>query len=487
MLTDLQQALSQFGGPDLTPYQRWLDAYGWPVGLGAAAALIGAAVLTTRPRRQTGPQGYGTAHVATDQELRRYGLYARRGTFVGQAYGRNVRVPRSHLVIIGPSECGKTHTNLWDEAEWPGSYLTLDPKGQHQLYTAVYRQEVKRNVIHTFEPRHRSSGHINVLDAVPWGEGEEVTAVQRITSHVTDLGDAPLSGGALFYQSSNRSILEAVCLYEGNFHPPASFARTRYAMRDMPGMLARMAKTDHPLVKPAAVELLGLPLAKRNELWKSARECLRVFDDPILAENTDDSTIHLDTLQHGEQPQTVYIRVTPDDAQGPLRSFLRLLLDQHIAAAGHRRDITHFRHHERMNLEDQFLLGYLRAADDTGAFYREHGLWLTSVFQSFEQLASYRSYAGLLDNSKTWVVFRPQGRVSAEIISQKLGEVTAKDPHVTRARGRVSHTTVWHQRRLMTPWEVEHIPDYTTFVFAARDGVPPLFTRQVPFPLGKGA
>lgn len=478
MLTELHQSLNVLGLGHLMPDPAMLQTYA-ALGLGGLS-LTAVGVGLMRRRLGSPPassQGHGSAHFATAAELRRRGLHRGTGIYVGRSHGYDLRVPRSHLMIIGPSECGKTLSmGLGTEIEWPGSVLTLDLKGEHLRLSAPYRK-ARGNDVHVFEPRHRASGHLNLLDQVPFGDETEVAAVQRISDHLTDLGDAPASGGVLFYRANDRALLEAVMLYLGNYEPPVSFAKVRARMGDLAGCLEAMVQVDHPLVAPVARELKGLPLPKRSELWKSARERLRVFDDPILARNTDDTTIPLDELQHGERPQTVYVRVTPDDARGSLRGIVRLLLDQHLATAGQRRVTGQFRWHELLNLDDQFELGYLAAADHTGAFYREYGLWLMSTFQSFEQLGAYGSYASLLDNSKTWVCFRPRHTASAKRLSEKLGVTTVREMRTTRGQQGMSRTEVSHARPLMTPDEVEQIPDYHALVFTA--GCPAIMAQQV--------
>jgi type IV secretion system protein VirD4 len=386
------------------------------------------------------------------------------------------------MMVVGPSECGKSKSIvLGTILEWPGSVLSLDIKGEHERLTAALQKQ-RGHLVQTFEPRSPGSQHINPLKMIPFGDdiGREVAAVQRVSNHLTEVGDQVSSSrGAIFFRDSNRDILESVFLYQGNFDPPATLGRARWAMGNMGQMLDAMSRVDHHIVKSQADDLKSLPLPKRSELWRSARNVLRVFDDPILAANTDDTTIDLSSLQFGEQPQTVYIRVTPDDARGSLRNVIRLLLDQHLAAAGQRRVVGEFRHHELINLDDQFEIGYLAAADHVGAFYREHGIWLMSVFQSFEQLTAYGTHASLLDNSKTWVVFRPQHSKSSRFVSEKLDKTTVADQHVTHMEKGKTTTTVLHARDLMTPFEVEHIPDYHAFVF--RGGVPPILAQQVPF------
>lgn len=481
---DLVRTISDMlGVPDVSPWLSTAQQYWWvgPTGLLAlGGSVLGMQWLRgSQTSRYDQAHGYGSAHFASSRELRRAGLYRSTGLYVGRAYGRDLRGPRSHVVVIGPSECGKTRSVGMAELEWPGSALVFDIKRQHYLLGAdICRQRGKQ--VHCFEPRVRGSARLNPLDAVPFGEEEEIQAIQRVSDHVTDPGMVTsASQGALFYRGRTRGILEAAMLYVGNYQPPASFAKVRALMRDLPAILAAMRVTDHPIISSIAADLLGERLETRRSLWNGAMEYLRVFDDPILAYNTDATTVDLRTLQHGERPQVVYVCMTPDDAQGPLRLVPRLLLDQHIAHASERRDVTQFRWHELINLDDQYLLGYLAAADHTTAFYREHGLWLMSVFQSFSQLSAYGSYAGLLDNSKTWVVFRPNHTASAKIISEKLGTTTVMDTHEARSpRGR-TRTTVLHARDLMTPFEVEHIPDYHAFVFVS--GVAPLLAQQVPF------
>jgi type IV secretory pathway TraG/TraD family ATPase VirD4 len=460
----------------------WGDVHRWTIagviGGGMVMIIILAASRTPRPPSQTQPttQGYGTAHLSSRREIRQHGLYAREGIYVGRAYGMDLRVPRSHLAIIGPSECGKTLcVSASTEAEFDGSVMALCIKPP----LTMEARRTRGNIIHVFEPRRHGAGRINLLGFVPFGQEEEVAAIHRVSEHLTDPGAVSQSAGAMYYRAANQRVLEAVFLYQGNYMPPASFGHAYAAMGAMPPMLAAMSREDHPLVKSVADELLGLPAPKRSELWQSARHIIREFGDPILARNTDETTIDLASLQFGAQPQTVYIRVTPDDARGSLRNFIRLLFDQHIAMAGARQDIRAFRHHELVNLDDQNEIGYLAAADHIGSFYREHGLWLMSTFQSFEQLGSYGKDASLLDNSKTWVVFRPNHTKSAEIISAKLGTTTVKDVHETRVREGINRTSVLHARPLMTPFEVEHIPDFHAFVF--RGGVAPILAQQVMF------
>ena len=484
----LSEAINLFGLNDLQPYLsqvqpwvKWGQQHLWTiVGLVAGGWIFLLIVVATRTPKPTAEHGKATAHFATKHEIKRKGLDAAQGVYVGRAYGMPLRVPRSHFTVIGPSECGKTKSFVAGLiAEFDGSVMTLDLKGEHIKLTADLRR-ARNNEVHIFEPRSRASGHINLLDFVPFGVEEEVKAVQRVSDHLTTLDGTTATQGALFYRDSNREILEAVMLYQGNFDKPASFGRLRWKMGNMTEMLDAMSRVDYHLVKSVADDLKELPMRERRALWRSARQLLRVYDDPILAANTDDTTIDLSTLQFSEQPQTVYIRVTPGDAQGPLRNTIRLLIDQHVTMAGEREDITKFRHHEEIALDDQNEIGYFAAPDHIRAFYREHGLWVTGIFQSLEQVCSYGKDESMLENSKTWVVFRPQHYKSSKFVSEKLGTTTTYERRITKTRGRPENETmIPHEAKLMGTFEVENIPDYHAFVF--RGGVPPIMAEQVMF------
>jgi len=404
--------------------------------------------------------------------------------YIGRTYGRDTYLPQGHTIVVGPSRSGKSELGHAVEAEFEGCVVSVDLKGGAITHRRRFRE--RHGPVYVFSPRDVGSDRYNFLGTVRFGEAGrwgEIPAVQRISDHLTSDGAQSASLGAIHFRGWNQRILEAAILYEGNYAAPRAgrppslgHAYQWMGSAPLPDLIQQMTATDHPVIQRDAIALLGD--RGREGLWSSALQYLRIFDDPTLTENTHETTIPLDTLQHEPRPCTVFIRASPDDVRGPLRLLIRLMLDQHLALAGMREHPSAVMHAELMHLDDQAELGYLAAADHIESFYGEHKIWLFGMFQSFTQLKAYGGgYASLLDNSRTWIVFPPQHHDSSELVSRKLGDQTVYEEHVTRSQRRVSLTVLPRTRRLQDPFEIEQWPDYHAVVFYR--GQPPIFTAHV--------
>jgi type IV secretion system protein VirD4 len=473
-------------------YQTWALQH-WPYLAGGYAAAIAAsiAVKVMRDNRTPHDTGHGSAAWATSKEIRRSDLWKSRGIVLGWHQGHRLEAPAwTNVIVVGPAGCGKT-TTVFEPTivDYPGSVICLDLKGRITSTTIAARRQL--GPVYVMDPTNPRGDHYNPHDGIRWGRAE-VRDVQAYADHRTYVDAKERSDKGTYFRDSAMAGHVAGTIYnhyacEERDSPSGMLRFFRSPTEPFDEKLKRMAAFRHPVdpeiqvVESWAGSMLQIPRREeRKQLWDSTLRWLTIFDDPDLAKVTNDTTIDLSTLQQSSMPATLYLRISASDVNGRLQPETRIWLNQIVMHLEDRHPWDY--HFPVLNaFDDAAELGDFDLILHIAAYLREYGGWLLLGAQSFGQLwQTFGKESGLFDNLTTWVLFRPSYPTTAELISEKLGDMTVIEPtdRTTRTGWRRSYSKSiqTHRRRLATAQEVSAIGDKKLIV--CYKGEPPMLVDR---------
>jgi type IV secretion system protein VirD4 len=471
----------------LFPWWFHYDAYARSVfnragALAAASGFLGcgAAVAGSlwRARRSSNVTTYGSAHWASEAEVRRAGLLGDSGLFLGALHGSYLRHDGpEHVLAFAPTRSGKgVGLVIPTLLSWTGSTVIHDIKGENWELTAGWRSRFSHCLL--FNPTDPRSARYNPLLEVRRGE-REVRDVQNIADILVDPEGAlerrnhwektshALLVGAILHilYAEEEKTLARVAIFLSD--PGRSFVSTLRVMMTTNHLGTSDAPLVHPVVASAARELLNKSDNERSGVLSTAMSFLGLYRDPTVAEVTSDCDWRIDDLVDTGRPVSLYLVVPPSDISRT-KPLVRLVLNQ----IGRR--LTEQLHSaggtgsaRLLLMLDEFpALGRLDFFETALAFMAGYGIRAFLISQTLNQIVkAYGENNSILDNCHVRIAFATNDERTARRISDALGTATEQRAMRNYAGHRLapwlSHVMVSHQetsRPLLTPGEVMQLP-----------------------------
>ena len=456
--------------------------------LGFLAAIIGSVLRSRHERHVT---TYGSARWASAPDLKRAGLFADKGVFLGRWQKRYLRHDGpEHVMAFAPTRSGKgVGLVVPTLLSWTGSTVIHDIKGENWELTSGWRSGFSRCV--RFDPTDRRSPKYNPLMAVRRGE-HEVRDVQNIADILVDpegslerrnhwekTGHALLVGVILhvLYAEADKTLSGCVRFLSD---PKRSFAVT---LRTMMTTLHLGERGVHPIVAQAARELLNKSENERSGVLSTAMSFLSLYRDPVIAEVTSRSDWRIEDLVEGESPLSLYLVVPPSDLSRT-KPLIRLILNQ----IGRRltEDLPEKTRRKLLFMLDEFpALGRLDFFESALAFMAGYGIRAYLIAQSLNQIEkAYGPNNSILDNCHVRIAFATNDERTAKRVSDALGTTTElraqKNYTGHRLAPWLSHMMVSRQetqRALITPGEVMQLSADDELVMVS--GAPPVHAQKL--------
>lgn len=456
--------------------------------LGFVAAIIGSVL---RSRHKGHVTTYGSARWASGSDLKRAGLFADDGVFLGRWQDRYLRHNGpEHVMAFAPTRSGKgVGLVVPTLLSWTGSAIIHDIKGENWELTSGWRSGFSRCV--RFDPTDRRSPPYNPLMAVRRGE-HEVRDVQNIADILVDpegslerrnhwekTGHSLLVGVILHVLYAERDKTLSGCARFLS-DPKRSFAVTLRAMMTTPHLGERGV---HPIVAQAARELLNKSENERSGVLSTAMSFLSLYRDPVIAEVTSRSDWRIEDLVNGDQPLSLYLVVPPSDLSRT-KPLIRLILNQ----IGRRltEDLPQEDRLKLLLMLDEFpALGRLDFFESALAFMAGYGIRAYLIAQSLNQIEkAYGPNNSILDNCHVRIAFATNDERTAKRVSDALGTTTElraqKNYTGHRLAPWLSHMMVSRQetqRALVTPGEVMQLAASDEIVMVS--GAPPALAKKL--------
>ena len=375
-----------------------------------------------------------------------------------------------HILLIAPTGGGKgvgiVTPNLLN---YPDSVFMYDMKGKDWETTAGYRASELNNVCIKFEPTNGdgSSCMYNPMDFIIVGTPQEVNEAGNLAIMLVDADGQGIDGnhfktnGAkllaaailhVMYTKRDKNLASVSALLSG-INPDTGEAyesvkdwlgemcgKTEHARphlasyADMKGISKEQAKKElgklideqgyNKYIKQIASSLYTNNGEKEvSGIISSANTPLDLFNDPIVAENTSKSTIHLSDFQSGPKPVSLYVVVMPKD-QERIRPLTRILLTQLINTV---QASEHGKLREILFLLDEFAtLKKMPIVANSLATIRSFRARYLLVVQDLSQLeANYDKLAGsILSNCGICTAYPSNDDKTNERIAKWTGEYT---------------------------------------------------------------
>ena len=375
-----------------------------------------------------------------------------------------------HMLLIAPTGGGKgvgiVTPNLLN---YPDSIFMYDMKGKDWETTAGHRSINLNNVCIKFEPTNGdgSSCKFNPMDFIITGIPEEVNEAGNLALMLTDADGAGIDGD--HFKTNGTKLLAAAILHvvytkkHKNLASVSSLLSgidpdTGEAYQGVKEWLGEMCgKSDNAVphldyyanMKGISKEQARKELDKLIDeqgynkyikkiasalyfnngekevagIISSANTPLDLFNDPIIAENTSTSTIHLTDFQSGPKPVTLYVVVMPKD-QDRIRPLTRILLTQLINTV---QATEHGKLREILFLLDEFAtLKKMSVVANSLATIRSFRARYLLVVQDLSQLETYydKLAGSILSNCGVCTAYPSNDDKTNERVAKWTGEYT---------------------------------------------------------------
>jgi type IV secretion system protein VirD4 len=467
---------------------------------------------------KSAPDTYGSAHFATDAEVAAtallnndnpYSVYTSAWT---DPATNTVHYLRSsgpdHVFAYAPTRSGKgVGLVIPTLLSYLGSTINSDFKLENWQLTAGYRQQAGQWVI-KFAPTcaDGSSARFNPLLEVRQGI-HEVGDVQNIV----DLLIVPDPNGKHdHWAASASSLLVATILHvlyaerDKSLSGVLSFLTNPYSNQE--DTLLRMLMTEHdvdncfgwidsnsglpvrihPVVASGARSMLNKGESECTGIFSSAEAYLKLYRDPIIAENTSRSDFAIKDILNGEKPLSLYLGIPPSDITR-IMPLMRLVLNQLLSRLTEEMDFTQGvngaqpgRHPLLLMLDEFPQFGKLAFFQKALAYVAGYGIRAYLIAQDLTQLyAEYGHYQSIISNCHIRVAYAPNNKETADHLSDLLGPTTIIKTQRNYSGSRydfvLKNVTAMEnevKRPLMTSDELMRMPPDKALIF--KSGFPPI-------------
>ncbi|MCR9224180.1 MAG: conjugal transfer protein TraG [Hyphomonas sp.] len=451
--------------------------------LGILAAVIGSVI---RSRDAANVTTYGSARWAKPSDLKRHGLLAKDGVFLGKWKSDYLRHNGpEHVMAFAPTRSGKgVGLVVPTLLSWTGSAVIHDIKGENWELTSGWRSRFSTCL--RFDPTDARSPKYNPLLEVRRGP-QEVRDVQNIADILVD------PEGSLerrnHWEKTAHALLVGVVLHVLYAEDDKTLSGCAQFLSDpsrsFAATLTRMMRTQHlddgrvhPVVAQAARELLNKSENERSGVLSTALSFLSLYRDPVIAKVTSASEWRLADLTDADAPVSLYLACPPSD-MSRTKPLMRLILNQ----IGRRltEELPKPDRRKLLMMLDEFpALGRLDFFETALAFMAGYGVRTFLIAQSLNQIEkAYGPNHSILDNCHVRVAFATNDERTAKRISDALGAKTElraqKNYTGHRLAPWLSHMMVSRQetqRPLLTPGEVMQLPASDEIVMVS--GAPPV-------------
>ncbi|HVV53337.1 MAG TPA: IncP-type conjugal transfer protein TraG [Polyangia bacterium] len=466
---------------------RIVRVIGWSSFLVGWLPLIVASI--SMARRRPASTAHGSAAWGDESDLQAAGLLGGEGVVLCQtsdaryaglgkpgAY-RMLRAGRlithdgpEHVMVFAPTRSGKgIGTVIPTLLSWRHSALVYDIKKELWTRTAGWRRQFSR--CWRFEPTAADSIRFNPLLEVRQGPGE-VRDVQNIADILVDPDGSEKRD---HWKTSAHTLLSGAILHVLYAEPEKSLTAVARLLSNPDSQIydtfQRMLVTRHlpsgrhPVVAQYAREMLDKSENELAGIVSTAKTCLNLYNDPLIARNTGTSDFRISELMNARDPVSLYLVVPPSDIDRT-RPLIRLLLNQIGRRLTERMEFGEkpgYRHRLLVLLDEFPSLGKLSFFETQLAYLAGYGIKAFLIAQSLNQLqAAYGQNNSILDNCHVRLTYTANDDRTARRISDLIGQAT----HTKLARSysgggffrNVNHSEQEHGRPLLTPDEILRLP-----------------------------
>lgn len=429
---------------------------------------------------------HGDAHWATEAELRKANLRAKKGLILGRTGVNNYLIADDfqHVLLFAPTGSGKgvgfVIPNL---LFWEQSVVCHDIKLENYELCSGYRKSIGQEV-YVWNPADPDGNThcYNPLDWISPKSGQMVDDVQKICNLILPEQE--------FWQNEARSLLLGVILYL--FATPdkmCSFGEVVRTMRSddvvysLAVVLDTIGKKIHPVSYMNIASFLQKADKERSGVISTMNSGLELWANPLI--DTATATSDFSFMDLKKKRMTVYCGVTPDNLKR-LEPLLKVFYQQaadFLTRWMPRKDEPY----GVLFLMDEFpTLGEMEMFKSGIAYFRGYRVKLFLITQDTQQLKGIYEEAGMnsfLSNAYYRITYAANNIDTANMISQLIGNKTVKQESHNKPKffdlnpGSRTLSISETQRALVLPQEVITLPRDEQIILI--ESTPPIKTKKI--------
>ncbi len=429
---------------------------------------------------------HGDAHWASEAEIRKAKLRAKKGLLLGRTGANNYLIcdDFQHILLFAPTGSGKgvgfVIPNL---LFWQESVVCHDIKMENHELCSGYRKKIGQDV-YLWNPADPDgvSHCYNPLDWISEKPGQMVDDVQKICNLILPEQE--------FWQNEARSLMLGVILYliavpekVNSFGEVVRTMRSDDVVYNLAVVLDTIGKRIHPVAYMNIAAFLQKADKERSGVISTLNSGLELWANPLIDAATARSDFDLQMLK--KKKMSVFCGVTPDNLKR-LEPLLKVFYQQ----------ATDFmtRHMPKKDepfgvlfMMDEFpSLGEMPQFQVGIAYFRGYRVKLFLIVQDTQQLKGIYEEAGMnsfLSNSYYRITFAANNVETANLISQLIGNKTAQQASHNKPKfldmnpGSRTVNTSEVQRALLLPQEVVTLPRDEQIILI--ESFPPIRTKKI--------
>lgn len=429
---------------------------------------------------------HGDAHWATEGEIKRAKLRAKKGVLLGRTGKSNYLVADDfqHVLLFAPTGAGKgvgfVIPNL---LFWENSVVVHDIKGENHELCSGYRKKIGQEVFlwNPADPDGISHCY-NPLDWISEKPGQMVDDVQKICNLILPEQE--------FWQNEARSLMLGVILYlcavpekVQSFGEVVRTMRSDDVVYNLAVVLDTIGKRIHPVAYMNIAAFLQKADKERSGVISTLNSGLELWANPLIDATTARSDFDMQQLK--KKKMSIFCCVTPDNLKR-LEPLLKVFYQQatdFLTRNMPRKDEPY----GVMFFMDEFpSLGEMPQFQVGIAYFRGYRVKLFLIVQDTQQLKGIYEEAGMnsfLSNSYYRITFAANNIETANLISQLIGNKTAQQASHNKPKfmdlnpGARTVNTSEVQRALLLPQEVITLPRDEQIILI--ESFPPIRTKKI--------
>lgn len=448
--------------------------------------IIRAPLLDFRPFKSK-ESVHGDAHWASEAEIRKAKLRAKKGILLGRTGKNNYLIADDyqHILLFAPTGSGKgVGFVIPNMLFWEQSLVVHDIKMENHDLGSGWRAKKMNQEIYLWNPADPDgiSHCYNPLDWISEKPGQMVDDVQKICNLILPEQE--------FWQNEARSLMLGVILYlcavpekTQSFGEVVRTMRSDDVVYNLAVVLDTIGKRIHPVAYMNIAAFLQKADKERSGVISTLNSGLELWANPLIDATTARSDFDMQNLK--KRKMTVFCGVTPDNLQR-LEPLLKVFYQQatdFLTRSMPKKDEPF----GVMFFMDEFpSLGEMPQFQVGIAYFRGYRVKLFLIVQDTQQLKGIYEEAGMnsfLSNSYYRITFAANNVETANLISQLIGNKTAQQHSHNKPKfldlnpGARTVNTSEVQRALLLPQEVIQLPRDEQIILI--EACPPIKTKKI--------
>lgn len=436
----------------------------WWAGICAVAIFLFFILFIFRTLKKRSVNFFGTARLATTDELARSGMLTGNGVVLGETNDARVKImtkkgsmylrlrkpgrlitncDNTSTLVIAPPRSGKgMSVGVPSQINHRGSLISIDLKGENYEYTAGYRR--KDSIIIKYAPGSDDSAGFNFLLSIRSGSDAWTDANMLASTMLAPKVESKEDENTAHFRTTATTFLTGIILHvlcSGymdktlggclDFLTQAEGGSEEETGDKSVAMLQEMINAEHcdesihKKIVSCANEQLCRPGRERGSVTSTVLKVLSIFRDDRIRKNTSRSDFTYEDFVDSKRPISLYFTLNYaklDQTQMLVRLFISMMLRRFTDAETSADDVR-MKNQLLICLDEFTALGAFNFLQSAMAVVPGYGIKFLIICQSASQLnAVYGPDHQFFALCKNIVVFAPGDYNSSKMFCDMIGK-----------------------------------------------------------------